>query len=303
MTREQYVGCLLGLALGDALGAPHEGGLLERFLWRLIGTTRQGKLRWTDDTQMALDLAESLLEAGGLDAERLARRFAASYRWSRGYGPTTAKVLKFIARGEDWRRANRSIYPDGSFGNGGAMRSPVIGLFYAERPGELTAAARLAASITHAHALGIEGAILLATATALVLKAGSVYDIIEGARTWCEQEEFTSRLALAASWLRTKQMPDAAAVVNHLGNGIAASQSCVTSLYIGLRFLEDSFEDMMAFTIRCGGDVDTIGAMAGALWGTARGASSLPAEQLERLEQKDRIERVAAALHERASAG
>jgi len=102
-TRDRFEGCLLGLALGDALGAPHEGGLLERCVWRLIGKTRQGEMRWTDDTQMSLDLAESLIAGGAVDPDDLARRFAGSYRWSRGYGPGAARILKRIGRGADWR--------------------------------------------------------------------------------------------------------------------------------------------------------------------------------------------------------
>ena len=82
---EQFQGCLLGLALGDALGAKSEGGAAERMAWRMLGRTRTGRLRWTDDTQMTLDLAESLLAHGTLDPDDLARRFAQSYRWSRGY--------------------------------------------------------------------------------------------------------------------------------------------------------------------------------------------------------------------------
>jgi hypothetical protein len=57
VTADRFIGCLLGLATGDALGAPYEGGPLERLVWRLIGRTSDGCLRWTDDTQMALDLA------------------------------------------------------------------------------------------------------------------------------------------------------------------------------------------------------------------------------------------------------
>src|SRR5262245_60917608 len=102
---ERFSGCILGLATGDALGAPDEGGPLERMLWRLIGRTRDGHVRWTDDTQMARDLAESLLEKNGVDSEAIARRFAASYRWSRGYGPGVARVLKRIRRGEPWETA------------------------------------------------------------------------------------------------------------------------------------------------------------------------------------------------------
>jgi poly(ADP-ribose) glycohydrolase ARH3 len=302
VTREQYSGCILGLALGDALGAPYEGGPIERFVWRMICSRSRGKSLWTDDTRMSLDLAESLLETGGLNCDDLAHRFAASYTWSRGYGPGTAGLLKRIRKGEDWRKANRSIYPGGSFGNGAAMRAPVIGLFYAGRHDELVEAARLSAEITHAHALGIEGAVLLACAAADAVRSKPADRIVADSAAHCKHTEFTSRLELAASWLHEDNPPDAGKVVRHLGNGIAAYESCVTALFIGLSFLEKSFEDMLAFTIRCGGDVDTIGAMAGAVWGASRGSQSLPRERLERLEDRERIESIGYALYEKVHA-
>ena len=57
-----YSGCFYGLALGDALCAPYEGGFLERGIWKLFGKTKAGKIRYTDDTQMSLDVAHSLLD-------------------------------------------------------------------------------------------------------------------------------------------------------------------------------------------------------------------------------------------------
>jgi poly(ADP-ribose) glycohydrolase ARH3 len=85
MSLSKYQGALLGLALSDALGAPHEGGILERTLWRLIGRTPDGRMRWTDDTQMSLDLGESLVAHRGFHADDVARRFALGYRWDRGF--------------------------------------------------------------------------------------------------------------------------------------------------------------------------------------------------------------------------
>jgi ADP-ribosylglycohydrolase len=300
MTRERFEGCLLGLALGDALGAPHEGGPLERLLWRLIGTTRRGEMRWTDDTQMAMDVAASLAERGALDADDLARRFAGSYRWSRGYGPGAAKVLQRIGRGADWRAASRSVYPEGSFGNGGAMRAPVIGLFHAGRPEKLIEAARLSASITHAHPLGIEGAVLVASATALALRGCRPLEIVNGAAANCAIADFTGRLEIAAKWLSTGEEPTANEVVRRLGNGIAASESCVTALYLSMRFLERPFLEMQGFIATLGGDVDTIGAMAGAVWGAANGAGSLPEEALAKLEGRAELVALAAALYARS---
>lgn len=297
MTSDRFEGCLLGLALGDALGAPFEGGLLERLVWRFLGKTAAGHARWTDDTQMAKDTAESLVAKGSLDPDDLARRFAASYRWSRGYGPGTAKMLKRIARGADWRSANRSVYPQGSFGNGGAMRAPVVGLFYAERPQELVEAARLAASITHAHPLGIEGAVLVASATALALRETDPCRLFEGAASSCEQEPFVTRTTIATGWLRSGATPTAAEVARALGHGIAASESCVTAVYAAARFLRRPFLELLEFLRAVGGDVDTLGAMAGAVWGAANGAAALPPAALARLEEREALVALAGALH------
>jgi len=299
-----FEGCLLGLALGDAMGAPHEGGALERLVWRLIGTTREGNIRFTDDTQMSLDLGESLVAKGGVDEDDLARRFASSYRFSRGYGPGAAKLLKRIARGADWREASRSVYPDGSFGNGGAMRAPVIGLFHAARPEEIAEAARRSAAVTHSHPLGMEGAVVIATATALALRGHEAIAIVDGVAGQARLEPFTSRLERARAWLLPLQggfalegrEPTVAEVRSHLGNRITASESCVTALYLALRHLDLPFLDLHHAAVALGGDVDTISAMAGAIWGAARGVSDLPQDALSRLEGRERLRALASAL-------
>lgn len=297
---DRFEGCLLGLALGDALGARHEGGVAERFLWSLITSTRGGRVRWTDDTQMSVDIAESLLAKGGLDADDLALRFARSYRWTRGYGPSAAKLLKRIGRGADWRQVNRLVHAEGSYGNGAAMRAPVIGLYFSGRQEELAGAARLSASITHAHPLGMEGAVLVASATALAVACWQPRALLRRAAETCALQPFIARLKIAESWLAASAEPAPATVRQSLGNGVAASESCVTAVYIAARFMRSPFEAMHAFVVDCGGDVDTIGAMAGAIWGAANGASRLPSLQLAKLEQRERLTLLAAALRERS---
>jgi ADP-ribosylglycohydrolase len=294
---ERFQGCLLGLALGDALGAVHEGGTLERMLWRVIGRTRTGLTRWTDDTQMSLDLAESLIAHRSLHVQDLASRFASSYRWSRGYGAGTSRVLRRVARGVDWREANRSVHGAGSFGNGGAMRAPVIGLFYSSHPSELAAAARLSASVTHAHPAAMEGAALVAMATGCAVLSHPPHEILERAAAVCELEPFRARLETARVWLAARNSPAAPEVARRLGHGVAASESCVTAVYGALRFLDRTFLELQQFVAACGGDVDTIGAMAGAIWGAAHGIARLPGRELDRLEQRERLMSVAAALH------
>jgi len=223
-TKDRFEGSLLGLALGDALGAPLEGGPVEHFVWGLIGKTRKGELRWTDDTQMSLDLAESLVAKGGVDPDDLAVRFAKGYRFSRGYGPGAAKLLKRISKGADWREANRSIFPDGSYGNGGAMRVAPVGLFYSARPEQLVKAARQSARVTHAHPLGIEGAVLVAAATAQAVSSKEPVEILQAAAAHCELDPFIQRLAIARAWLDSGQVPPTKDVSQQLGNGIAAAR-------------------------------------------------------------------------------
>jgi poly(ADP-ribose) glycohydrolase ARH3 len=281
LTLGRFTGCMLGLATGDALGAPHEGGLIERLVWRLIGRTSDGCLRWTDDTQMALDLAESLLNENGVHPQALAKRFAASYRWSRGYGPGAARVLKRIRRGEPWESAAKAVYAEGSYGNGAGMRAPVLALFFAGNPTEIIAAARASAKVTHAHPLGIEGAVLVAIATHALMEERSALEMVNMLAAECATSEMLERMQTIASWIKSGETPGPRDVARKLGNGITAPTSCPTALYIAIRHLNSSFEAMMEFIIACRGDVDTIGAMAGAYWGIVNGADRLPRVHLE----------------------
>ena len=237
---DRFTGCLLGLALGDARGAPAEGGPLERAVWRVVGRTREGRWRWTDDTQMSLDLADSLIARGGLDQDDVASRFAASYRWSRGYGPGAATVLKRVRRGIPWEEASHSVYPGGSYGNGGAMRSPVIGMFFAPHEPEMLAAAAAAARVTHAHRLGVAGAVIVAGATSDALRNTDPADVLaraEAVARRCDGPEFATRLALARQWAARAEPPSPREVRRQLGNGAAAIDSCVTALYLASRVL------------------------------------------------------------------
>ena len=296
LTADRFTGCLLGLATGDALGAPYEGGPLERLVWWFIGRTSDGCLRWTDDTQMALDLAESLLENDGVHPELLATRFAVSYRWSRGYGPGAARVLKRIRRGEPWQKASKAVYAGGSYGNGAAMRAPVLALFFARDRAGLLAAAHRSARVTHAHPLGVEGAVLIALAAHALLEGRPAAQVLDLVQAECSAPQLAARMRTVRAWIESGERPSPREVAKKLGNGITASTSCPTALYVALRHLKTSFEAMMEFVIACRGDVDTIGAMAGSLWGIVNGAERLP--QI-RLEARDVLVDVATRLFQR----
>lgn len=298
----RYRGCLLGLALGDTLGAPHEGGPLERWLWRWIGRTRDGRLRHTDDTAMALELAASLIERQGLDAEDAARRHAAGYHWSRGYGPGAARVLKSIRAGQPWAEASRRVYPEGSWGNGAAMRAAVIGLYCPRDPERRAALADGAARITHAHPLGREGAGAIAEAVALALADADGDRVLAAVGTRLSPA-WQPRLQIARDWLAQDQRPTPREIRKQLGNGIAAVDSVITALYLALAHRRADFDELLASAIDLGGDVDTIAAMAGAIWGAHRGEGSLPARTLGLLEAGETLTATADALWQSAADG
>ena len=295
MKAERFIGCVLGLATGDAMGAPYEGGPLERAIWRLIGKTRDGCSRWTDDTQMAIDLAESLLSDGHVAPDRLAKRFASSYRWSRGYGPGARKVLRRIRRGEPWEQAVHRGFPGGSYGNGAAMRAPIVALFFAHDRRQTIAAARSSARVTHAHPLGVEGAVMIAVAAHSLLAGDSIGQMVDAVRDECSMPEMCVRVDRCAEWMRGNEQPGPQDVARHLGNGTSAPASCPTALYVAARHMNESFEEMMCFVTACRGDVDTIAAMAGALWGIGNGHERLPPV---RLESRERLASIAARLYD-----
>jgi ADP-ribosylglycohydrolase len=176
------------------------------------------------------------------------------------------------------------------------MRAPVIGLAYATRPSMIVTCARASAVVTHAHPLAQEGAILVALATSLAYAGTSQLEIYHALVSHAEQPEFRQRLQTARAWQQVPKL-EPAEVRKQLGNGITAPDSCVTAIYIALRFLNSPFDELLAFTAACKGDVDTIGAMAGAIWGVRNGYEQLPAGRLERLEQANRIQDVATALY------
>ncbi len=242
---------------------------------------------------MSINIAESILKEGCLNQKDIAERFTNSYRWRRGYGPSTAKLLKRIRRGQTWEEASKSVYPSGSYGNGAAMRAPVLALFFPNDVKALIHATQRTAEITHAHPLGIEGAILISLATRELLHKNTPKQVFSSLKQHCQAPEFIDKLNLAQFFLKESKNITPQEMKRTLGNGITATTSCVSALYLSLRFLNEDMTQIIQFAKSCGGDVDTICAMAGALWGAYNGSNNLPEIQTE---SKDYICYVAAKI-------
>lgn len=273
--KDRFEGCLLGLALGDALGGKFEAqsadSIRARFpsIQRLIAHPRE-EIWYTDDTQMAIGVSEALIDRGEIVEEVLCRAFVANYVPSRGYGRGARAVLDAMEEGRDYRRVAEHYFPGGSFGNGAAMRVAPIGLLFRDDHRHLWEQARLSALPTHVHPLGIEGAQLLALAVALCSetehfnRAEFFAELIAA----CESKEYRAKLE-AAAMVHT---PDD---LVELGNRIEALHSVPTAI-AGFALTPESFETTIGNVIFLGGDTDTLAAMAGALSGACLGAGRLP---------------------------
>ncbi len=300
--RERARGVLLGLALGDALGAPFEGrsrvarGQVEA--WR----DARGLMRWTDDTHMALTLSRRLLVDPDLaDPDALGAAFARAYTnepW-RGYGSGPPQVFALVEEGLGFEEAAGSLFGgSGSFGNGAAMRVAPVGLLSAAS--DPVVAARLAAiqaRVTHTHADAVDGA----TVIAQVVAGLTVTDRVGGDEVQQVVRATTERLPVGAVRERLVEVMNVVAsggvpqeAAARCGTGVAAAAS-VPAAVAALLGGRDPLEVVTA-AIGFGGDTDTIAAMAGAMAGAAWGLERVPAGLLDRLEARGELEELAVAL-------
>lgn len=281
--KDRFEGCLLGLAIGDALGGKFEGQSADAIRTRFPTAERliaypQEEIWYTDDTQMAIGVTEALIERSEIVEEVLCRAFVTNYVPTRGYGRGARAVLEAMEEGRNYRQVAEQHFPGGSFGNGAAMRVAPIGLLFRNDRQRLWGQARLSALPTHLHPLGIEGAQLLALAVALCSgmerfdRAVYFTELLAA----CESEAYRAKLEAAAR----VQIPEDLA---ELGNRIEALHSVPTAI-ASFALTPESFEATVSNVILLGGDTDTLAAMAGALSGSYVGAGRLPRRLVSLLE-------------------
>jgi ADP-ribosyl-[dinitrogen reductase] hydrolase len=294
MRENPSLGSLLGLATGDALGAPLEGSSPQHAKRaveagpEMVGGGAWAAGEWTDDTALALCLAESIAEHGLLDTADLAARYIAWARTGKGSGRTTRSSLRGAANEAD-ARAQAEAYHAAtgqSATNGTIMRAAPIGLAAASVE-SAARSARQDARLTHYDPAA--GAASAALCVALVaIRAGD--DPIDAAEA---QTGDHSRLREVMRAVRKRDVGMIAALA-----GGAEGGNCWTTLGVGLLALgaDDDYEGGVLWAISLGGDTDTNAAVAGALLGCRHGPDSIPERWHAPLREKERIERVARAL-------
>jgi poly(ADP-ribose) glycohydrolase ARH3 len=288
------LGAFMGFALGDALGAPYEGGVLERALWAVIGRTIDLRWRYTDDTQMMVDVANCLLDDCRIDQDKLATSLARNYKWSRGYGPGAAKTLRLVRKGVKWRIANRAQYVDGSLGNGAAIRSVPIAIINQDQECLRNDTLR-AAEVTHAHIEAKESAWVFTCVIAGLLNKQPINDSMLEAKRHCDSEVIQARVELCLNQFLCKSRSPKE-IVEQIGSRVLARESVFSAIVLASDSIGLSYKELFARVLRCGGDVDSICAMAGAMWGAANGIDQLPNDLLRKLEGADNLKKLAQQL-------
>jgi ADP-ribosylglycohydrolase len=288
-TTKPSLDSLTGLAVGDALGAIHEGRPFAGGSRPALTPPPGVRPRWTDDTQMALSVLDVLLKCGEIEQDRLARAFAARYESWRGYGAGMHVLLSRLNAGDDWRSARFVVFPEGSFGNGSAMRVAPLGAFLARQtPEDVVEQAARSAEVTHAHPEGVNGATAVALAAWHVTTsrggpAPPPADLIEAVRSWLPAGSDVARGLRSARELA----PDAPLeiAVRLLGNGsrLSCADTVPLALWISASHLDD-YRTAVETAVAAGGDTDTMAAIVGGIVAARVSAAGIPAEWRDAVE-------------------
>jgi ADP-ribosyl-[dinitrogen reductase] hydrolase len=298
--RERVVGCVLGLALGDALGAPFEFRRREEIPDPLPAFER-GWMglepgRWTDDTAMARNLCRSLAEHRRLETADVLRRHL---DWLATDPPDvenlTRRVLSRIRDGvpDAAERYVSERGPEVSAGNGSVMYCAPLGAFRAVRPELLVDEAPALSAITHWDERCRTACLAVTLATAALVRGEGPRTAVEravGAVLHREGGEELEYLVGEAGRARPIDGPDMGFALFTAGIALRVASEGVT------------VEEGLRAVVALGGDTDTNAAVTGAMLGALHGRASLPSDWLHTLSQRAGIEAEAEALAGAATA-
>jgi poly(ADP-ribose) glycohydrolase ARH3 len=326
-TNDRVVGCLLGVMIGDVLGAGVEGmrakevniefpNGVSRFIGRShLGVKELGPRRgmYTDDTQSTMALADSLVTQGKLDPEHAAMNFAKFYRHEpkRGYPPTARKVFEALENGVPYTETGVLRYylinifilnvgyrfPEGSLANGGAMKISPIGIAFRKAPDDiLHEAVRLAIVSSHVHPEAIDGAFIQAKAIAILLNADiTTFEprvFLSTLKDCARTEAMRSRILKIEENLENRELLEDPLAERKFIRGMSDEFqiAAVEAMAVVLwAFMHHHEEPQKALPkiISFGGDTDTLASILGAQLGALHGTSWIPWGWWEGLENEE----------------
>lgn len=321
MTLDSYQGALIGGAVGDALGAATEGYTAREILDIFGGTVRTYKTaprerttshlkpgQYTDDTEMSLALARSIIDYGGFDVESLTKRFIEWYNtpgFARSRGPSSERACLALNMDRPWYLSGVNTASDGS-----AMRAPPLGLLHgSDSMDQLLLDVYKSTIITHRDYRAVAGTAAVAASVIYArehkdIKHNQFIDFVADftrlaeslalAKLNQEQEDPLSarleNLKLIMSMPRKKALEE----LDHT-SGCYVCEVVPAAFYHYLTNTND-FHEAIVSAANAGGDTDTLATIVGALSGANLGLSKIPEELLEDLEDRDEIMEIAAAI-------
>ncbi|MFD2094001.1 ADP-ribosylglycohydrolase family protein [Blastococcus deserti] len=272
----RVAGALVGSAVGDALGAPFEFGPPGQFSARFPVPARGAKTEmcsggpvdrepgeFTDDTQMALLVAQSLLANDGLDEADLFDRFV---RWAEAEPPDIGAQTRAVLRCGAVAAAEHFATTGRAAGNGSLMRATPAAIWFSRFGTEATMdAARRISALTHGDPAAGEGCAIFSELMRVALDGGDPLEAVPSALALVADER-RERWAtvLAPSWTPADATESNRAVWPTLGQAVW-----------GLRRGRD-FAEVMRLIIDLGGDTDTVACVAGGLAGAVYGMGGIP---------------------------
>ncbi|MBC7286468.1 MAG: ADP-ribosylglycohydrolase family protein [Armatimonadetes bacterium] len=311
--RDKYVGCMVGLAVGDALGFPVE-------FWdeRTLAAEPVEDFRafrkfppgtFSDDTQMSIALAKALLRAGDRPLEELMQvvaeefvAWASSPENNRAPGEACLRGCEKLARGVHWSRSGC----EGSKGCGAGMRSAPVGLYYYGDEERLVEVARAQAICTHRHPTAEAGGLGTAYAVALALEGVAPHEFPRRiAEVTAEiSAEFADCIMRAEAVVDKPQRQAFRAISGGERIGWVAEEAVAAALWCFLQAPEDFARAvLLAANSPLDADRDSIACIAGAIAGAYLGEAAIPEKWRSRVEKADELvalgERLLAAARAR----
>jgi len=300
----KYLGCLFGIAIGDALGAPVEflslseireefgkDGITDFHQWDGF---KPGS--YTDDTQMSLATAIGCIKAKQLLKERgisylLQTVYQHYLDWLhamedpyqvRGPGNTCLSALRSGKMGSMNHRINNSK------GCGGVMRVAPVGLVFS--PEEAFKIGAECTAITHGHPSGYLPAGFLSALVAYIIEGKSLQKAIELSKVQLlkheEHQETLGKIDLALELQNSKLSVEEA--ILQIGQGWVGEEALGIALYCALRFSDHWTKGVLA-AANHSGDSDSIASITGGILGTFLGIEAIPAQWVEKVENSEKL--------------
>jgi ADP-ribosylglycohydrolase len=301
-TVAHYRGALLGLAAGDALGTTLEFRSPGSFapITDMVGGGPFGLQpgEWTDDTSLALCLAESLIERRGFDPVDQLNRYV--HWWKEGHlsstgecfdiGTTTSAALRrFQMTGQPYCGSTDS----GTAGNGSIMRLAPVPLFFARDPQQAIEKSGDSSRTTHGAVEAVDACRYLGGLIAGAVSGVGKDELLSAdyapvAGYWRQHPLSPEIAEIAAGSFKHREPPQ----IKGLGYVVKSLEAAVWAFH-----KTATFRDGALLAVNLGNDADTTGAVYGQLAGAYYGETDIPSAWLTKLAMRDVIETMAEQLH------